>query len=153
MRGFLPNKLLEEILREYLIIHWTDRFSSQNDYPHPQHKLLGGEPFRASELKDQHVLEIQDLLVDKYPAQKSVIQECTVLLNKLHAGNFISDTSYTQFIISLTRNDVLWYDTLKESYLSLPYNEPFELDGMTLSLPQLIDNSYYYLDVFVPKND
>tara|TARA_B110000444_G_scaffold14259_1_gene12205 strand:- start:7181 stop:7642 length:462 start_codon:yes stop_codon:yes gene_type:complete len=152
MEKFLPDNLLEEILREYLIIHWTDLFSNDGDYPHPQLRTQPCEPFRSSDLNSEHTLKIQDLLIEKFPDNKNIILDCVVHLNKLHHGNSIADTSYSQYLISLTNNNVEWYNTFKQSYLSLPYNEAFRLNGMTLSVPVLEDNSFYYLDVFVPEN-
>jgi hypothetical protein len=152
MNTFLPNQLLEEILREYLIIHWTDKFSDQNDYPHKQLRTQGGDAFRSAEFTEQHTIQVRDLLIKQYPERESNILNSLVYLQKLHDGNFISDTSQSQFLISLTRNNVLWYNTFKESYLSLPYNEAVDVRGITLSLPQLVDNSYYYIEVFEPEN-
>lgn len=152
MDTFLPNQLLEEILREYLIIHWTDKFSNQNDYPQKQIRTQGGDAFRSAEFTEQHTIQVKDLLIKQYPERESNILNSLVYLQKLHDGNFITDTSESQFLISLTRNNVLWYNTFKESYLSLPYNEAVDVNGITLSLPQLVDNSYYYIDVFEPEN-
>jgi len=152
MDTFLPNQLLEEILREYLIIHWTDKFSDQPDYPQKQLRTQGGNAFRSAEFTEQHTIQVKDLLIKQYPERETNILNSLVYLQKLHDGNFITDTSESQFLISLTRNNVLWYNTFKESYLSLPYNEAVDVNGITLSLPQLVDNSYYYIDVFEPEN-
>tara|TARA_B100000900_G_scaffold292546_1_gene251370 strand:+ start:477 stop:938 length:462 start_codon:yes stop_codon:yes gene_type:complete len=152
MQAFLPNALLEEVLREYLIIYWTDRHSNQADFPHPQFRTFGDRAFRSAELSEDHTNQIKDLLIEKYPENESVIRECMILLNKLHSGNFINNTSHSQYLISLTRNNVQWYDTFNQATVSLPYNEALEVNGMTLSMPQLDKTSFYYLDVFVPEN-
>ena len=152
MNTFLPNQLLGEILREYLIIHWTDKFSNQGDYPQQQLRSQGGEPFRSAEFNEQHTIQVRDLLIKQYPERESNILNSLVFLQKLHDGNFVSNTSQSQFLISLTRNNVLWYDPFKKSYLSLPYNEAVDVHGITLTLSPLVDNSYYYIEVFEPEN-
>ena len=153
MQAFIPNALLEEILRYYLIIHWTDFHGNTPIFPHPQHKDLSNKTFRASELSETHRLQLHDLLLEQYPDKADVLSNCIATLNKLHAGNYISDTSHSEFLISLTRNNVQWYDTFKQATVSLPYNEPYQVNGITLSLPELKENSYYYIDIFVPEND
>ena len=152
MTTFLPNQLLTDILREYLIIHWTDKFSNENDYPQQQLRSQGGEPFRSAVFNEQHTTQVRDLLIKQYPERESNILNSLVYLQKLHDGNFVSDISQSQFLISLTHNNVLWYNTFKESFLSLPYNEAVDVHGIPLSLPQLVDNSYYYIEVFEPEN-
>ena len=163
MQAFLPNVLLEEILRDYLIIHWTDFHANDPSFPHPQHKDMSAKAFRASELSVEHTTQIQDLLTEQYPSKAEVLSHCIATLNKLHAGNYINDTSHSEFIISLTRNNVQWQNFKLNTFLpatdgsfvkiTLPYNQPYEVKGMTLALPELQENSYYYIDVFVPEND
>ena len=152
MQAFIPNALLEEILRDYLIIHWTDGHANDPSFPHPQHKDMSVKPFRASTLSEQHKMQIQNLLLEKYPSKAEVLSNCITTLNKLHAGNYIKNTSHSEFIISLTRNNVQWQNG-SFAMITLPYNQPYEVNQMVLSLPELKENSYYYIDVFVPEND
>ena len=147
MQAFLPNALLEEILKDYLIIHWTDRFANDPGFPHPQHKDMSRKAFRASELSNEHTVQIQNLLIENFPHKAEVLPNCIATLNKLHAGNCIFDTSHSEFIISITKNDVQWQNYELNTFvpvmeqrfekITLPYNQPYEVKGMPLALPEL----------------
>lgn len=150
MTGFIPQQLHEELLREYLIVHWTDRYSNQEDLFPPAVKLQSGPKFRSSEISDNHSNQLLELIQARYPERN--LDKCKIILNKLHDGDHISDSSHSEFLISITNNDTQWYNTQTETYLSLPYNELVDMTGTTLSLPTIEEGSYYYLDVFVPEN-
>ena len=151
MDGFLPIKLREELLREYLIVHWTDRTSDQPNFLPNAIKEQGGIPWRCADLDREHSVQILDLLKQKYNTRDDIDQMVCVL-HKMYDKHFINDCSHSSFIISLTNNDVKWYDTFAEQKVSLPYNEAFDTTGMTLSLPTLENNSYYFIDIFLPEN-
>lgn len=151
MNPFLPRELLEEILRTYLIIHWTDRYSDQPDFLTTAIQQQGGVPFRASELTEYHTSQIRQLLTLNFP-HRTNIDQMLCSLNKMHDGNFISDSSHSEFIISITNNNTDWYDSFADEKVSLPYNDAVDTKGMTLSLPKITEGSYYYIDIFVPEN-
>ena len=154
MQAFLPDALLEQILRDYLIIHWTDLYANHLEFPHPQHRDMSRNKWRASELSTEHKSQIVNLLIKDYPDKVEVLPTCIATLNKLHAGNVIGNTSHSEFIISLTNNDVQWQTwNPTHNMITLPYNQPYVVNNVKLSLSELQENSFYYIDIFVPEND
>jgi len=147
MQKFLPDKLFKEILSKYLMVHWTDYYSNTNGMPvEITHQQI---TWRLSLLDEDITAELKKLLIDKFPKKADTINQLSFFLNKLHDGNFISDCSYNEFIISLTNNGTQWYDSSKGEHIVLGYNEAVDTGGMTLQLPELDNSAYYFIDGFM----
>jgi len=145
MQKFIPDKLFKEILNQYLMVHWTDHWSSMRSMPV---QMRQGTDWRLSLLDDNITAELKQLLITKFPNRAETIDQLSFFFNKLHDGDFISDCSYNEFIISVTNNGTKWYDSSRGEYIELGYNEAVDTGGMTLQLPQLEDSAYYFIGAF-----
>ena len=153
MAKFIPDDLLKHLLQEYLMVHWTDSYSTQPNFPAEMQRQ--DCEFRLAMLDEADCNKLKELLITKFLVREETINKCSFFFNKLHDGDFISDYSYSEFMINITNNGTQWYDSSKGKHVELGYNEGVDTKGMTLQLPRLEDSAYYFIDAYIcssPEN-